>query len=284
MSKASPGLCRHSTVPTSRRYSSRRAAITLAEAPTCDERTLSGYANLPFEWLFTAASESVVVVDAASGLIVAANPAAALQLESTRAGLIGTPLQKAVEPACAGALDLSLERSSRAGRAAPIIVRARNGGMTLSATVSLFRNPPESYWLVRLKANRHADTDAGREEIHQSLTSPVLAAIEGAPVGFLVADSDLRIEYANPAFIDMIEVGCFQDVRSQSLQRWLQFTARDSARLTAQMCQQQAVTRLDTTLRSRSGSTCHVEVHAVAVPDEQSPCWGFSVSARGPVN
>jgi nitrogen-specific signal transduction histidine kinase len=290
VSKVSPVLCRHSTVPTPRRCWSRRADIALAEAPIPDERISSGYAELPFEWLFAAASESVVVVDAASGLIVAANPAAALHLQSTRAALIGTPLLKAVDAARVGALDLSLECASRAGRAAPIIVRARDGGMELSATVSLFRNPPESYWLVRLTANSHtdadsdADTDGGRDEVHESPTSPVLAAIEGATVGFLIADSDLRIEYANRAFIDMIEVGCLEDLRSQSLQRWLQFTTSDSARLNAQMCQRQAVTVLDTTLHSESGSTRHVEVHAVAVPDEQSACWGFSISARGPVN
>jgi nitrogen-specific signal transduction histidine kinase len=260
----------------------------LARAPITDEHTGSGYAELPCEWLFAAASESVVVVDTASGIIVAANPAATLHLQSTRAALIGTPLLEAVNAASAPALNRSLKYASRAGSAMPILVRARNSRMELSATVSLVRNPPTSYWLVRLKANtdadEEADTDAGCYDVRESPASPVLAAIERATVGFLIADSDLRIEYANRAFIDMIEVGCLEDLRSQSLQRWLGFTTSDSARLNAQMCQRQAVTVLDTTLHSQSGSTRHVEVHAVAVPDEPGACWGFSICARRPVN
>jgi PAS domain-containing protein len=134
--------------------------------------------------------------------------------------------------------------------------------------------------LVRLAAN----PEAGYEFSHEAPPSPVLAAIEGATVGFLVADADLRVEYANRAFIEMIEAGGLEDLRNRSLQRWLEFTTSDSARLQAQMCCRQAVTVLDTTLRSERGSTRRVEVRAVAVPDEQSACWGFSVCARPPVN
>jgi PAS domain-containing protein len=201
-------------------------------------------------------------------------------LHSTRSALIGTPLREAVDPASASALDRSLECASRAGRAAPIVVRARNTRTDLSATISLFRRPPESYWLVRLAANPDADC----EDFHKAPASAVLAAIEGATVGFLVADADLRVEYANRAFIEMIEAGCLEDLRSHSLQRWLEFTTTDSDRLQAQMCQRRAVTVLDTTLRSERGSTRHVKVRAIAVPDGQSPCWGFSICARLPMN
>jgi nitrogen-specific signal transduction histidine kinase len=230
--------------------------------------------------LFAAASESVLVVDATSGTIVAANPAAAECLQSTRPALIGTPLLEVVDAASAPALNLSLECASNVGRATPIVVRARNIPTELSATVSSFRGPQESYWLVRLATN----PDAACDDVHEARESPVLAAIEGATAGFLVADSDLRVEYANQAFIEMIEAGCLEDLRSRSLQRWLEFTTSDSARLHAQMCERQALTVLDTTLRSERGSTRHVEVRAIAVPDAQSACWGFSICARAPVN
>jgi nitrogen-specific signal transduction histidine kinase len=239
-----------------------------------------GYAELPYERLFAAASEAVLVADAASGTVVAANAAAAVRLQSTRAALIGTPLLKAVDAASEQVLNRALGCASRAGRATPIVVRACNSHTELSATVSLFRRPPESYWLVRLAAN----PEAGCEVVHEAPVSPVLAAIEGATVGFLVADADLRVEYANRAFIEMIEAGSLEDLRSESLQRWLEFSTGDSARLQAQMCQREAVTVLDTTLRSERGSTRHVEVRAIAVPDEESPCWGFSICARPSVN
>jgi PAS domain-containing protein len=272
---------KHPTARTSGRSWSRCADFALAAAaPITEQHASIGYAELPCEWLFAAASEAVLVVDAASGRVVAVNAAAAVRLQSTRPALIGTPLLETVDAASAQALNRALECANRAGRATPIVVRARNGHTELSATISLFRRHPESYWLVRLAAN----PEAGYEVVLEAPASPILAAIDGATVGFLVADADLRIEYANRAFIEMIEAGGLEGLRSQSLQRWLQLTASDSARLQAQMCQRQAVTVLDTTLRSERGSTRRVEVRAVAVPDEQSACWGFSICARPPVN
>jgi hypothetical protein len=84
--------------------------------------------------------------------------------------------------------------------------------------------------------------------------------------------------------MEMAEVACLDDLCSMSLQRWLDLTERDSARLHAQMTQRLAVTVLTTRLHSERGSTHDVEVHAIAVPDEASACWGFSIYARAPVN
>jgi PAS domain-containing protein len=245
-----------------------------------DECFAAAAVELPYEWLFAAASESVLIVVAASGTIVAANPAAAALLNSTRSALVGTALADTVDDSSKQSLGNSLACATRVGRATPVAIRAVNGGPELSATLSLFRKPPESYCLVRLAAKRRADGESPGDRP----TSPVLDAIEGAPVGFLVADSELRVEYANRAFIDMIEVGSLENLRSKSLQRWLKFTTSDSARLHAQMSAREAVTVLDTRLRSERGATREVEVRAIAVPDDQHACWGFSVCARTLLN
>ena len=253
----------------------------MSSVPNSEECFAALSAELPYGWLFAAASESVLIVDAPSGTIVAVNPAAAALLQSTRYALVGTALIEAVDASSKRLLGESLACATRVGRATPVVIRALEGGPNLSATVSSFRRPPESYCLVRLAAKPRT----GSEGVRHERASPVMDAIERAPVGFLIADSDLRVEYANRAFIEMIEVASLEELRSKSLQRWLEFTTSDSARLHAQMSEREAVTVLDTRLRSERGATREVEVRAIAVPDDhQSACWGFSVYARMPLN
>jgi PAS domain-containing protein len=225
---------------------------------------------LPSEWLFSVALEPVLIIDAGSRCIVQANPAAAELLQHPQAALVGIPLVRLFDESSTGIIEDSLNKAQGAGDAEEVTCRAAGGGPELRAKLSLFRSGAESFVLVRLAA----EADEAWKSRSQS---PVFDAIEGASVGFLLTDSGLRIEYANQAFIDMIELPPPVEMRGKSLVQWLQLTADDLARLRDQMLQREATSVMTARLRTERDSPLEVEVCAVAVPDGAHTCWGFTI-------
>ena len=65
--------------------------------------------------------------------------------------------------------------------------------------------------------------------------------------------------------------------KAEVLARWLQLSDTDLAGLQDQMSQRQASTVMSAGLRCGPNSLREVEVCAVAVPDGQMSCWGFTV-------
>jgi nitrogen-specific signal transduction histidine kinase len=273
-------MLRKSLIPrVSRTEQVRAGDIAVAARPATGTSAATVLAELPYDWLFAAASEAVLLVEAATETITAANPAAATVLTTTRSALIGTRLLKAVDPSSVSMLERTLASVRKVGSDQSISLRARRDGGQLDAKISLLRSSDTSYLLVRLRSSRASCPAQG----HHS-TSLVLDFLEEAPVGFLIADGDFRVEYANRTFIAMADGGCLENLRYKSLQRWLDITERDSARLHAQMSQRQAVTVLASRLRSELGALRQVQLRAVAVPDDESPFWGFFICERPELN
>ena len=237
-------------------------------------------AELPYDRLFATAAESVLIVEATTECIVEANPAAAVLLRSTRPELVGALLTEAFAASGAQLLKGALSRACRHGSSNPLRIQPRDGGAELTAALSLFRTGAESYVLVRLQA---PPTEVLRMSEDRG-GSKVLEAIESASVGFLMTDSNFKIEYANPAFVEMIELSSVDEVLGNTLMHWLELSAHDLAKLSEQMSRREAVTVLTTRLRSDQKRSCDVELSAVAVPDQEAPCWGFSIRQRPILN
>jgi PAS domain-containing protein len=230
-------------------------------------------ALLPCDWLFSAAAEAVVVVDAATGEVVAVNPPAAAMFRTPCAGLLGMDLPSAFDVSSAATVEACLVFARVLGSAESLGVRARNGGAEMSVRLSLCRAPPRTYLLVRLTSKDPETTKrrAGGAE------SVVLQAIDRANVGFVMTDGGYRIEYANRAFIEMVGQDSRFDLRGSSLARWLTLTGSDLARLRRQLLQRQAVSQLTAQLCSGRNLARRVAVCAVAVPAGSDACWGFSI-------
>jgi PAS domain-containing protein len=229
-------------------------------------------AVLSYEWLFDAAAEAVLVVEESSGTIVEANLAAARLLHTKRGAVIGKSLLSLFHTSSAATLKESLAQARGGAAACARAIATPDRRNELSLTLSVFHlEAADSYMLVRLAAgDAAAPADAAPE-------SAVFEAIEGAVTGFLVTDSELRVQYANPAFARMIEVASPEDTEGESIALWLELTPEDRHRLRAQMARNEAVTELITRLRSVRGAGREVEVRAVAVPSDTAPCWGFTV-------
>jgi PAS domain-containing protein len=224
-------------------------------------------ADLPFRWLFAAATEAVMIADEGSGKIIEANPSAAWLLRRRRADLIGSPWREVFRRA--DALIDPLRDLDGASESRACAVFTADGGAELVATLSRVRQPPDSYLLIRLEA---VAGTAGR-----GAPSEVFDALEESPVSFVVADAGLRIQYANRAFISMVGLESAEDVRGRSIARWLELSEFDIGQLHEQMARNEGVTELATTLVVDHEPARDVDVTAVAVPDPAQPRWGFCI-------
>jgi nitrogen-specific signal transduction histidine kinase len=250
-------------------------SLSLYPEPTPVDAT-----ELPYERLFAAATEPVLVAESGSGELVQANTAAATLLRTTCRSLIGAPLLSCFKTSSRQLLADSVAIACTTGLAEAVTIRPLKGGKPLRVFLSLFRAAPKSYLLVRL-ASRLRDGSAGSPTRTRSV---VFESLERAGAGFLVTDPQLRVQYANQTFIAMVRQSSPARVNGKSLTSWLTLSEVDLVRLREQMAQRQAVSVLTTKLRIDKHSTRDVEVHAVAVPGGQYPCWGFSITPRARLN
>ena len=241
-----------------------------AAAPVPRPRSPTGHPALPCDWLVSVAVEPVISVETSTQRIVQANPAAAELLRSSPAALLGSPLTQIFDPSSTAAIEDCIKAAQAVAAAEEVTCRASGGGPELRAKLSMFRADADTYLLVRLAPK------AG-ELLQSGSQSPAFDAIEGASVGFLLTDSGLKIEYANQAFIDLVELPPPAEMRNKSLLQWLQLTTDDLARLRNQMLQREATSVLTARLRTEKALPLEVEVCAVAVPDGQHTCWGFTI-------
>jgi PAS domain-containing protein len=226
-------------------------------------------ALLPSDWLFNASNEPVLIVRAASGDIVQANPAAASLFGRVCTELAGTKFLSAFDKSSSAEIRRCLALAQNSGSAQTAALRTLNGS-SVRALLSLVRSPAESYMLIRLDHN-------GAPPVGDHGRSVVLAAIECAPVGFVLTESGFHIDYANRAFAEMVELKSAAEVHGSSLLRWLRLTDEDLARLSTQLSQREAATLLTTQLCPAINSPRRVEICAIPVPDAGNRCWGFTV-------
>ena len=103
----------------------------------------------------------------------------------------------------------------------------------------------------------------------------VFDAIDGAAEGFLVTDSNLRVEYANRKFLKMAMIDSRDGVRGQSLTRWIRFSPVQLAELALQLSDRRAVEEFTAALSSAHHTRRAVQVSAVALPDSKTVSWAF---------
>jgi PAS domain-containing protein len=233
--------------------------------------------KLASDWLFDACSEPLLIVESSGGRIVTANAAAARLLNIPRRGLSDLPLAEAFEPQSRGSIELALVAARTAGRTHIADVCSLHEGRVCSAAISLVRVEGQPYLLVKL-SRLQSGAAGGSEQ-----ASLVWDAIESASVGFAITDAEFSIEYANAAFLGLIDAASLPEIQGEALTAWLQFTPHDLRQLSEQMQQRGAVSEF--AVRSlEPGRAREFDVCAVAVPDGPHPCWGFTFHPRPALN
>jgi len=225
--------------------------------------------------LFQVAAEAVLILDAITGKLEEANPAATalFGVEASKPGwMLSDSFESPAGAKPSASVPAMLGRVSATGHDESVTARlgGRAGEMRVSA--SLFRQEKTAHLLVRV-----SPLDGARSAAESDGQSALLKLIESAPDAFVVTDLEGLILTANHAFIDLAQLATETQVRGQSLERWLGRTGVDLNVLITNLRQRGAVRLFATVMRGEYGASTDVEISGVAVTEGEQPCLGFTI-------
>jgi transcriptional regulator PpsR len=233
-------------------------------------------AETRYRLLFQLASEAVLIIDAASQKVVEANPVATRILNRDLKRINGQPFLDLFDQESAQAVQTLLATVRATGRLDEVRARLAGESEVFRFSASLFRQDNAAYFLVRLS---ELSADAVATPLPRAKSS-VLSIVDNLPEGFVVTDPSRRILMANAAFLDLAQLASPEQARGENLDRWVGRASVDMDVLVANLREHGSVRRYASQVRGEFGSVEEVEIAAVAVPDTNQPCFGFTLRTR----
>lgn len=231
-----------------------------------------------YRLLFQMSSEPVMIVNSANLKVTEANPASAHLLERDIERIVGASFPQLFDSGSRKAIQAMFGALSSSGHADSIKVLSADSGREFMAGASVFRQDRATLFLVRLSPAEGAGRAvAGKEAIN------LLSVVENAPEGFVVTSTDGKILTANNAFLELAQLAVPEQIRGESLDRWLGRPGVEFNALVHNLVENGTIRLFETIVRGQYGSMTDVEVSAVAVLSGETPCLGFvirSVSGR----
>jgi transcriptional regulator PpsR len=236
------------------------------------------HAETRYRHLFQVAAEAVLVVDATTQKILEANPASARLLgDGGMASVVGQPFPFGVDDRGVELLNNLLAGVRATGRPDEMRVELLDARGEVHVAVSTYRQDQSSHFLVRLSRARQEASDTGAP----STNSMLLRLVHSAPDCLVVTDLDGRVLSANAAFVELAQLATEEQVRGETLDRWLGRTGVDLSVLISNLRQRGAVRLFATTLRGEYGAVTDVEISATMVSQADQPFLGFTIRDVG---
>lgn len=230
-------------------------------------------AETRYKLLFQLSGEPVLVADAGTRRVTEANPAAARLLGRPQKRILGQDVADLFEVSTTRDIAVLFAGLRNSGQAADLVARLSGGRGEARLSASLFRGEGSTSILLRLSplASAQAGQFAG--------DGGALDVIRRMPEGFVVTDPGRRILTANTAFLDLVQLATEEQVRGQTLDRWLGREETEALALFATLREHGSVRHFSTVMRGQYGSVEDVEVAAVSAPAAEQPCLGFTIRA-----
>jgi transcriptional regulator PpsR len=230
-----------------------------------------------YRLLFDMASDAVLVVDATGQKVLESNPSARRLFGATATPGTGWRVGHAFTEESARSVELLLAGVVASGRADDVRARLAEGDHEVVVSASLFREDSGVACLVRI-GSPTADP-AGM--VVPKLKSKLLKLMESAPDAFVVTGDDAHVITANTAFLQLVQMPMEEQIRGESLDRWLGRASVDLEILIANLRQHGSVRLFGTTVRGELGESSSVEISAVTVMNGGRPCFGFAIRDVG---
>ena len=232
-----------------------------------------------YRLLFDMAAEALVILDAGSGRVVEANPAAHELFGLSARKVAGHVFPCGVSEKATRDISALLTRARTGARSEELRLRAAGAAGEagdLVVSVSSFKQEDAQLLMVRSRVVR------GGVSLPATGTGPAVAQLmQRAPDGFVVTDLDGRVLMADDTFVELTQLSTEQQLRGESLDRWMARPGVDLSVMLATLRQQGALRLFATSLRGEQGAQSEVEISAVSVPDGDPPCMGFTVRHIG---
>jgi transcriptional regulator PpsR len=228
-----------------------------------------------YRLLFQVASEAVLILDATTGKLEEANPAA-FQLLGDKARAAGWTFAESLDSlSVPGAQQLFASLRTN-GRADPITVCLHGSSEAFLLSGSLFRQENSTHLLVRITPSSPAQASG-----ESSATQLLLKALENAPDAFVLTDLEGRVQSVNRAFLELTQLASESLVRGESLQKWLGRSGVDMNVLVSNLKQRGSVRLYATTMQGEYGAKADVEISAVSVATGDQPGLAFTIRDVG---
>ncbi|MCU0967563.1 MAG: transcriptional regulator PpsR [Rubrivivax sp.] len=236
------------------------------------------HAETRYRHLFQVASEAVLVVDATTQKILEANAASARLLGDGGVGsLVGQSFPVGVDERGVEALNSLMAGVRATGRPDEARVELLDAKGEVRVAVSTYRQDQASHFLVRI-GRAPQEGSAGQAP---STSAMLLRLVQSAPDCLVVTDLDGRVLSANAAFVELAQLTTEDQVRGETLDRWLGRTGVDLSVLISNLRQRGAVRLFATTLRGEYGAVTDVEISATMVSQGEQPFLGFTIRDVG---
>jgi transcriptional regulator PpsR len=230
-----------------------------------------------YRLLFQMSSDAVLIVDAASHKVIEANRSSGELLGESVRQIVGRPFPQGFDVRSTEAVRALLAAIRATGKADDVRARLAGGEREFLVSASLFRQDNASLFLVRLTPLQGGSAAI----VLPPARSVLLRLVESAPDGFVVTGPDGRIIAANAAFLDLVQLGREEQVRGESLDRWLGRPGVDLNVLVANLRQHGTVRLFATTLAGEHGAAAEVEISAVTLLGGEAPSLGFAIRNVG---
>lgn len=241
-----------------------------------------------YRLLFEAVDEAVIVLDALSLSVTEINAAGSR--------LLGEPSKRILGRAFTDFLGANSQQTATSafsqvrglGRSEELSIELAGKASALRMSVSVFRQDGATLLLVRLVSAPTglgdvaalAQMAGGGRDGGPTRGPSLVSIVNSIPDAFVLTDGHGRIQSANTAFSEMLQLPNGEVVQGQSLDRWLGRSSVDLNVLIGNLRQHGVLRLFPTTLLSAFGEPIAVEISAVSVPSAEvggQVCLGFSI-------
>jgi transcriptional regulator PpsR len=236
-------------------------------------------AETRYRHLFEMVPEAVLIVSAQTQKIVEANSRAASLFGRSPGEVVGRFVTDAFSEAGQRSAQALLAGVRATGQSEETHCEGAQVGETLVVAASLFRQEDAAMFLVRI--GHASDTPPQRAVARKSASELLAETVKRMPDGFVVTDADGLILVANAAFLNLAQVATDEQLRGESLERWLGRSGVDLSVLIANLRQHGSVRLFSTNMRGEQGLSTEVEISAVSLQNHKPPCFGFAVRSTG---
>ena len=228
-------------------------------------------AETRYRWLLQSVDEPIITVDPSSQKV--------LELNAAAQRVIGEPARRAAGRSVAELLGAPAPRAltewfatlRNSGRADELRVRLAGAAGKCRLIGALFRQDNVSQALLRLVplATTPLTVASGL------LSARLAEVVRRLPDALVITSLEGRIESANRAFLDLVQLASEEQLRGEFLERWLGRPGVDLGVLLGNLREHGSVRLFATQLRGEYGSSADVEISAVLLGEGAEPCIGF---------
>ncbi|MFM9927332.1 transcriptional regulator PpsR [Variovorax sp. H27-G14] len=226
-----------------------------------------------YRQLFMTVSDAVLIVDAATQKIVEANPAAVQLFGDSVRRLVGANFPAGLDPRSHAEVQSLVAALRTTGRAEDMQAHVAEGGGEVTVSGSVFRQENGVLMVIRLSRVAVQAVAPDRANANNVL----LKIVQSAPDGIVVTDINGQIISANEAFVALVQLANEEQVRGESLGRWIGRTGVELSVLISTLRQRGSLRLFPTSLRCEHGLVSNVEISATLVRDSDEAYLGFTI-------